>query len=73
MTETITWHSYPEEKPDKAGAYIIHSTREGIIPAYWSNNKKKRRFTGFRMRVNETTIGVLWNVIEWTEMPKGSK
>lgn len=56
MTETITWHPYPQEKPPKAGYYLITSKVKEVEIDAWSGDYWNYFPSSF--------------VIAWAELPK---
>lgn len=68
LTVSLIWMPYPENKPKAAGYYYVQDRKLGIMPAYWSKNK--RRFSGLRLVVGIPAVGVLWNILAYAELPE---
>ena len=61
------WHTYPDEKPDETGTYIISFSESG----------KTRMITAFYFRDGEDFVIPAWygkiKVEAWTELPEPYK
>lgn len=69
--ETITWHKYPETRPNRSGVYIVRKVDGEVLPCYWSEGKG--RFSGWDLQAGQKRIGVIRDAEKWCEMPKGWK
>ena len=72
QTEEITFYPFPETKPTYSGEFIVRETDQPTARGAWfSNSTNKRRFSALRTRAGQPHHVILWNVVEWAEMPKG--